>query len=656
MERGQSLFDLAPLNVLKVFCRIYKYYYEYIHKGSIFMSLFLKPDLYNMFSSLYSKERIMENIETLKKLEKPRGYSTFSNSTLWCEDVLKKAGFSDVCRIAHKADGKTSSYDFIMPPAWDICDRCTLEIVEPESEIIADSDISTIFVAEYAAPTPEGGVTAELVDYADLDPEKPDCEGKFVLHRGTPPVTHPLYKTLANAGCAGIVVAAFETAEHEPDAPSWINGHGHVGWYPFKEESILPIFCVTPKTGIKLIELLSKGKVVLHGEMNTKVYDGEIYTVTATIPGKSDDEFAVLGHLYEPFKTDDCQGFAVGVEVAIMLKELIDTGVLPKPEKTLRLIFSMERYGYAAFFANHNKRILAATSIDSMTCQASKVLNIGFAIVEAPLSCPFFGDMLFNEAMNSFCPDVKWRFRPGTLSDDCWMGEKTVDIPTNWCISSSKDGRSDYHHCDAPIFDDVQPEVLEKLVPMLATYLAVMICGDRKHFEEMAVELEKTAAYWLEIKKNFNAGKTAIGKIDKREALWSNKAAEMLYLGRMESFNRFYSGIVTPTLPKHWADDFYNILPERELTPVEKKADGIRYCIKYTGIPFSQARVPASERVSWPMASELMLALLAPERSVLDVIRLHDAALSCNTSDEMIESHLDYFNFLAKYGYLEEVK
>lgn len=620
------------------------------------MSLFFKADLYNMFGSLYSKERIMENIETLKKLEKPRGYSTFRNSTAWCEEVLKKAGFSDVCRIAHKADGETSSYDFIMPQAWDLCGRCTLEIVEPESEMIADTDISTIFVSEFSAPTPEDGVTAELVDYADLNPEKPDCKGKFVFYRGYLPVMHPFYNTLASGGCAGIVFAAFETTEHEPEAPSWINGHGHIGWYHLKEEPLVPVFCVTPKTGIKLIELLSKGKVILHGKMNTKIYDGEIYTVTATIPGKTDDEFAVLGHLYEPFRTDDCQGFAVGVEVAIMIKELIDAGVLPKPEKTLRLIFSMERYGYAAFFANHDKRILAATSIDSLTCQASKVLNIGFSIVEAPLSCPFFGDMLFNELMNGFCPDIKWRFRPGTLSDDCWMGEKTVDIPTNWCVSSSKDGRSDYHHCDAPIFDDVQYEVLEKLVPMLATYLAVMICGDRKHFAKMIVELEKTAANWLETKKNFIVGRTAAGKMDKRDALWYKKAAEMLYLGRMESFNRFYPGIVTPTIPGHWADDFYNTLSERELTPAEKKADSIRYRIKSTGIPFSQARVPVSERVSWPMASELMWALLSPERSVLDAIRLQDAALSCNTSDEMIVSHLSYFSFLAKYGYLEEVE
>ena len=92
------------------------------------MSIFFKTDLYNTLCDLYSEERILENINTLYELEKPRGYSTYKNSTLWCEEVLKKAGFSDVHRIAHEADGVTSSYDFIIPQAWDLCGRCTLEI------------------------------------------------------------------------------------------------------------------------------------------------------------------------------------------------------------------------------------------------------------------------------------------------------------------------------------------------------------------------------------------------------------------------------------------------------------------------------------------------------------------------------------------------
>ncbi len=618
------------------------------------MSLFIKPDLYNVLRELYSEERIMENIETLYRLEKPRGYSVFRNSTAWCEEVLKKEGFSDVRRITHKADGETASFDFIMPQAWDLCGRCTLEIVEPVSEMIADTDISTLYVSEYSAPTPEGGVTAELVDYATLDPENPDCKDKFVFHRGYLPAHHPLCRDLAAAGCSGIVFAAFETTEHEPDVPSWTNGHGHIGWYHLKEDPVAPIFCVTPKKGIELIQMLAKGKVTLHGVMNTKIYDGEIYTVTATIPGKSEDEFALLGHLYEPFHTDDCQGFGVGVEVAIMLKKLIEDGVLPQPEKTLRLIFSMERYGYAAFFSQHNKKILAAASIDSFTCQASTTLNTGFSITMSALSLPFFGDMLFNEAMHKFCPDVYFRFNTGSMSDDCWMSDPTVDIPSTWCVSGCV-GRSNYHHCDAPIFDAVEPEKLKKLVPMLAAYTAVMICSDRDQLTEVAKELEKVAADWLEKEKNYNAGRVAMKRMNKTDAAWRNKAQEMLYMGRMDSFNRFFPGIVTPALPKHWADNFLNSLPDRELTDTEKEADSIRYRVISKGIPFSQARVPASERTWQPMAYELVWALLSPERSVFEVIRLFDATFGYKTSDKDIEAHLEYFKFLEKYGYIEKV-
>ena len=618
------------------------------------MSLFFKSDLYNTLRSVYSEERVLENIKELRRLEMPRGYSAFRNSCAWCENVLREAGFSDVRRISHKADGVTAAYDFIMPQAWDLCGRSTLEIVEPKSEMIADTDISTVYVSEYSAPTPIGGVTAELVDYASLDPEKPDCKGKYVFYRGYLPPQHPLYNSLASAGCAGIVFAAFETIEHEPEKPSWTNGHGHIGWYHLKEDPTVPVFCVTPKKGIELLELLSKGKVVLHGEMNTKIYDGEIYTVTATVKGRSDDEFALLGHLYEPFDSDDCQGFAVGVEVGIMLKKLIDEGVLPQPEKTLRLVFSMERYGFAAFFANHDKRILASVSIDSLTVLATKILNTQLSIIESPLSCPFFGDMLFKEAMESFCPDVNWALRAGNMSDDCWAAEKTVDIPTIWCVSSCGYSRGNYHHCDAPIFNDVCPDILAKVVPMLASFTAVLICGDREHFVKLAETLEKTAAYWLEVQKNYIAGGLASRRLSKTDAMWKRRAAEMLYLGRMESFNRFYPDIVAPTLPEHWADSFYNSLPDRNLTEAEKRANGIRYRIKSAGVPFSQARVPSKERVSMSFP-ELAWALLSPERSVLEAIRLSDSALSTVTSDAGIDRMLECFEFLAKYGYLEKV-
>lgn len=619
------------------------------------MDFFFKPEFYSKLCSLYSHERVSNSIETLYNLEKPRGYNTFRKSTEWCKEILENAGFSDVRRISHKADGKTASYDFIMPQAWDLCGRSTLKIVEPLNEVIADTDIDTIYVSEYSAPTPEGGITAELVDYADLDAENPDCKGKYVLHRGYLPAQHPLYNTLAKAGCAGIVFSAFETTEHEPATPTWTNGHGHIGWYHLKEDPVVPVFCVTPKKGMELLKLLSDGKVVLHGEMNTRIYDGEIYTLTATIPGKSDDEFALLGHLYEPFRADDSQGFAVGVEVALMLKKLIDEGVLPKPEKTLRLIFSMERYGFAAFFANHNKKILAATSIDTMTCQASDTLKLGVAIVESTLSLPFFGDMLFNELMNTFCPDIYWKFRLGTLSDDCWMGEKTIDIPTNWCVSGSRDQRSDYHHCSAPIFDAVKYDQLAKLVPMLAAYTAIMICADKNQFVKLADKLEKTAAQWLEMQKNFIAGRAAAGKLSKQDAAWKNTTAEMYYLGRMDSFNRFYADTVKPKLPCHWADKFCDILPERELTEAEKRADSITYRITSRGIPFSQANIPAAERVSWPDVPELIWALLSPERTVLDAVRLHDAVFSVVTSDDKIDYYLSFFAFLEKYGYLEQI-
>lgn len=619
------------------------------------MNLLDRTELYRALCALYSRERVTQTVEALKELEKTRRYSAFGDSTAWCMEVLEKAGFSQVRRIAHKADGREASFDFIMPQAWDLLGRSTLEIVEPVRRCIADTDLSTIHVSEYSAPTPAGGVTAELVDYAALDSQAPDCRGKYVFYRGYLPAQHPLYHSLAAAGCVGIVYAPFEATTHEPDKTAWTNGHGHIGWYHLKEDAVVPTFCVTPRQGIELLQLLAKGKVILHGEMNTKLYDGEIYTVTAVLPGKSAEEVALLGHLYEPFRADDCQGFAVGVEAALLLKKLMDDGVLPPPEKTLRLVFSMERYGFAAFYANHDRKTLAAMSIDTVTCLASRILNMGTIIMESPLSLPFFGDMLLQKAMDTCCPEVKWSLQHGNLSDDCWMGEPSVDIPTNWVRGSCSDGKNDYHHCDAPIFDAVDHEDLAKLVPMLTACTAELICGNAAYFAALAGELEAVAADWLEKEKNSIAGMAAVGRLTGTDAAWRIQAAQLLYLGRMDSFNRFYPGLVTPALSAHWADSFLESLPGRELTAAEAEAAAVRYRVATRGLPFSLARVPAQERVCWPNVPELVWALLNPERSVLDAVRLRDAVHFTETSDEEIRYYLAYFRYLAKYGYLENV-
>lgn len=619
------------------------------------MNRFLTKEFCDILQNIYSHERMMELIFKLKELEKPRQYTAFAASTAWCEDVLKQAGLSDVRRIAHKADGETASFDFIMPQAWDLTGRCTLEIVEPVRKMIADTDVSTLYVSEYCAPTPEGGVTAELVDYATLDPENPDCKGKFVFHRGYLPAQHPMYNSIAAAGAAGLVFAAFETITHEPDVPSWTNGHGHIGWYHLKEDPVIPVYCVSSRTGLELCKLLQSGSVKLHGEMNTRIFDGEIYTVTATIPGRSDEEFALLGHLYEPFYSDDAQGFGVGVEIALMLKKLVDDGILPQPEKTLRLVFSMERYGYAAFFANHDKRVLAAMSIDTVTCLSSEILNVPFLITQSPVSLPFFGDMLAEKVMNLYCQGMPWKFVPGNLSDDCWTGEPSVDIPVNWVHDTCNDGKNDYHHVDAPIFDAMEPEKLKRIVPMLAAFCGVLIFDDKAQFAALAKELEALALHWLDLEKNRNAGKVVMGQLSKTDALWRNKAAELMYMGRMASFNRFYPELVAPKLPEHWTDSYYDTLPDRKLSQAEQRAENLRYGKLRAGMPFSQVHVPSQERYPWTGIPELIWALLTPERSVLEAVRIHDAVLECHTTDAQIDYYLSYFRFLVTYEYLEEV-
>ena len=171
--------------------------------------------------------------ETKKRLEKRCSYPDYALSTKFCMDMLKACGFEQVERIVHKADGKTASCDLIMPEAWELCKRSSLEIVSPcvadYDKTLADTDINPTNANIWAAPTPPGGITAEVVDYDNLDEANPDVAGKIVLFTQAKPFGH-IYTKLIKQGAAAIVLSKFTAEIDEPDAVYWFNGLGNFGW------------------------------------------------------------------------------------------------------------------------------------------------------------------------------------------------------------------------------------------------------------------------------------------------------------------------------------------------------------------------------------------------------------------------------------------
>lgn len=78
------------------------------------------------------------------------------------------------------------------------------------------------------------------------------------------------------------------------------------GWGIKGGDELIWGFVLTRRQGLWLRELIRKeGKVKLHARVDAHFYDGKIPVVTGLIPGKTEEEVLVNGHLYEAGAIDN---------------------------------------------------------------------------------------------------------------------------------------------------------------------------------------------------------------------------------------------------------------------------------------------------------------------------------------------------------------
>ncbi len=171
---------------------------------------------------------------------------------------------------------------------------------------------------------------------------------------------------------AGVVSFANPTGRpiDRPDEISW-NNIGGRGGAPGKTTFA---FNLSHRMGMDLVELIERGeKVTVHAKVKTAEYDAEMQVPTAVIKGdgSSQQEIAYTGHLFEGIAKqgamDDVSGCAVTLEMLRAWKKMVDEGTLPRPRRTVRVMWVPEIQGTNAYldrYPDEAKRMVAAFSID----------------------------------------------------------------------------------------------------------------------------------------------------------------------------------------------------------------------------------------------------------------------------------------------------
>jgi hypothetical protein len=610
-----------------------------------------------------SLSKLEQCARKINKFERTFCYKGFHKSADFCAERLRSAGAKKVTQIRVPSDGTTRYMDIVMPQAWDV-KNAELIMCKPKMrglEYLARHTNEPNSIALWSAPTPKGGVKAELVSY-ELMMAGTDSAGKMVFTDKLEPKA--VKRDVVIHGAIGIVSAWSRAANDLPDGTFWVNGWGEgPGWYHTKEEKNLFCFSITPRRGKVLREMLDHGKgILLKAKIDSSLYDGFIDTVTGVIKGKTDKEIVLLAHIYEPQPNDNATGGASVIEICRVLNYLIKKGILAQPELSIRFLIGMELYGMSAYFNDYRNRrnVLATVNMDAISIDHKKS-NIGLTLQMNPACTPHCGDVLFKSVIERLFKQWDNLYpvftTTGCFSDDTFLADQIFGIPTNW--PWAPEGK--YAHNSANTFEQTDWHSTKLISAGVAAYVYFMACLNNKR------------ACWL-IDEGLLAGKTAIlnkcGKAVYDGTLCPNRIKfvmtwEQKKLDSVLKFCKKNAAISNKVRKskrelRKFADSEIRNLgfktvseKTRPANEIERRAQNMIPKRSTIGLPRCLSRAPFTDRRPRVTGAAFALAWTDGKRDLLEIIKFAQLDTETVFNESQIKDLVDYFEYLAKYGYIK---
>jgi len=435
-------------------------------------------------------ERAKGIVQQIWEVDRHNTFAHFAKSAAYVVETLKRSGLEAEVE-AFPADGRSRYGDFLAPKAFDV-EAATLDIVEPEERRIADWSAEPLSLVMGSSSTPAVGVTTDLIRLPrGAAADKTEVKGTIVF-------APPNMDAVLARGALGVVTV--HTNEKLPDSLPYVNTF-------FAEPAVPHVhFVLSYRTGAHVEALLKKGPVKVHANVRTRLYDGTLPAAVGRIPGTTDEEVLVVGHLFEIGANDNASGVGLATEIGCVLKRLIDEGKLPQPRRSIRFLFSMEHKGFMAFLDRHRdiaERTVAGLNLD-MVGEDQALCNCALGLNRAFESNATFADDLLERLCEDILPrTVRWYTRPGLTSDNL-ISDPTIDIPTPSFIQHPEP----FYHSSADTIDKVDPVILNHLGVVGGTYLYFLAQAGPSEAAWLAREVATRAA--ARIRRDVQTRLTAI--------------------------------------------------------------------------------------------------------------------------------------------------
>jgi hypothetical protein len=436
--------------------------------------------------------------------------------------IMRERGLDEAETVETPADGKTQYGTWTNPVGWDV-KQATLEITEPaglpdEFRLLCNYQDNPTSLNMFSCPTPPGGFEAELALLDRPDPsalERANARGKIILTSSDPGNLKPY---LDRYGIPGVLSDTIEGNNRDLiDANNWNNTWSDVpgGWLMNAADSKDTFsFSISQKKGNYLRNLLRQGKPVkVRAVIDSRFYtDDTLPYVTGCIRGSGSEgeDVLIVGHMYEWGANDNCTGASSILETVGTLQELVSSGVLPRPKRSIRVWLGFEMYGSMAFTMQNLERLKTRT-VAGVCCDSPAadydLSTTAFTVAMNFNACPSFTDAVWPEVAgryyHRYSPHKPWMTSPFKSGLDNFFGEPSIGVPLN---AVTMDNGAHLHHNSTDTIDKVDPRTLRDLSVLNAVYLYHMANAGAEDVPFFAgLAFEKAAKMIGEKKRGFSS-------------------------------------------------------------------------------------------------------------------------------------------------------
>jgi hypothetical protein len=432
--------------------------------------------LWKLFEKHISIQRTKDYAIALWNKQKWFSAEKDAKAIQWYLRKIDELGLKHIEKLNFPADNKTSFGGIVIPKLWNV-NSAVLQILSPVRAEIANYSKNPSHLMLYSASTNPDGLVFTVGRENEITVDK------VVFGCINPSEGHDLI--IENK--IRILISDFI---RQPEAAA----KGAIHWNnftinPFYADNVTG-FSISQEWGDKIRKWLAEGKEIkFRAQVDTTLKDGNLGIPTAVIPGKNKEEILLTGHLYEMGLADNASGCGLGIEILGVISDLIGKGILPKPNRTIRLIPSFESRALQAYTYQYpDRKAVAALSLDYVASDNTRTISL----FKTPCSNPSVVDYLLLSLLEKANKlyGSNYKICPFWINDT-QLSDPTIGVPTP--SLTILDDRDYFIHNSLDNPSNICFEATKTIGVIAATYIYFLANASTKDFYNLGC----IASDWL---------------------------------------------------------------------------------------------------------------------------------------------------------------